>query len=366
MKITLPCTDVFIQGLSAISPQKTWDPKTFLPEITHHKTAFPSCVLPDFKKFIPPLQLRRLNRMACMGITSAKICLQDGHATHVDAIITATAYGSQEEMARFLTELLEQKEQLLPPTYFVQSGYNAMAGILAMSLNCSGYNNNFVSRGLAFETSLLDTLLLFAEKETTRVLLGTFDEKSPQQYGEFSRLKFFKKEKTDHLSLYESKTPGTIPGEGVAFFLLSSDPSQALCRLKAFHVIPHPCDKQTLADEIMNFLSVHNMQTKHIDIVITGISGDIARDESCHHVERTCFPATTLVRFKHLTGDYATASSFALWLGTMIIRHQYLPPAVLTIPHLAIQREIPPRIKTVLIVNHFLGKSYSFILLTKE
>jgi len=202
MKIPLPGINIFIHGLSAISPQKTWDPTIFLPEITNHNhtDSSLSCVLPDFKKFIPPMQLRRLSRMARMGITSAKICLQDGHADRIDAIITATGYGFQEDMARFLTNLLEQKEQQLSPVYFAQSGYNAMSGMLALFLNCSGYNNNFVSRGLAFETALTDALLLLSEKEPPNVLLGAFDEKSPQQYGEFIRLGYFKKEQINHLS----------------------------------------------------------------------------------------------------------------------------------------------------------------------
>jgi len=366
LKIPLSDTNIFIHGLSAISPQKTWDPAIFLPEITQHTDSSFSCILPDFKTFIPPLQLRRLGRMARMGITSAKICLQDSHSEHIDAIITATGYGLQEDMARFLTALLEQKEQQLPPAYFAQSGYNAMAGMLALFLNCSGYNNNFVSRGLAFETALMDAILLFAEKEAQSVLLGAFDEKSPQQYGEFMRMGYLKKEQINHLSLFKNQTQGTIPGEGVVFFLLSAHPSQALCRLKALHMIPHPCDNQVLADEMANFLAIHNIQIEDIDIVISGISGDIVRDEPCCHLERTCFCETALVRFKHLTGDYATASSFAFWLGAMILRHQYIPPVILMTPPSSRRREISQPVKNVLIVNHFLGKSYSFILLTKE
>ena len=366
MKIPLPHTNIFIHGLSAISPQKTWDPTIFLPEITQYADSPFSCILPDFKTFIPPLQLRRLSRMTCMGITSAKICLQDGHTDHIDAIITATGYGLQEGMARFLTDLLEQKEQQLAPTYFAQSGYNAMAGMLAMLLNCSDYNNNFVSRGLAFETALMDALLLFAENEPQSVLLGAFDETSPQQYGEFIRMGYLKKEQINHLSLFESKTQGTLYGEGVAFFLLSANPSQALCRLKALHMISHPCDNQTITNEMASFLATHNIQIKDIDIVISGISGDIIRDEPCRHLERTYFCETTLVRFKHLTGDYATASSFAFWLGAMILRHQYIPPAILMTPPFSIRQKIYQPAKSVLIVNHFLGKNYSFILLTKE
>jgi 3-oxoacyl-(acyl-carrier-protein) synthase len=237
-----------------------------------------------------------------------------------------------------------------------------MAGMLAMALDCSGYNNNFVSRSLAFETSLMDAFLLFREKETKMILLEAFDETSPQQYGEFIRLGYLKKEKTDHLFLCESQTEGTLHGEGAASFLLSADPSRALCRLKALHMIPHPCGSQTLADELMTFLAAHKMQIKDIDVTVSGISGDMVRDTSCRHLEKTCLDATTLVRFKHLTGDYATASSFALWLGTMIIRHQYIPPVLIT----SFPKKVPPSIETVLIVNHFLGKSYSFILLTKD
>jgi 3-oxoacyl-(acyl-carrier-protein) synthase len=362
MKIPLPGANIFIHGLSAISPQKTWDPTVFLPDITDYGDSPLSCILPDFKTFIPPLQLRRLGRMARMGIASAKICLQDGRADRVDAIITATGSGFQEDMGRFLAELLEQEEQQLPPIYFAQSGYNAMAGMLALFLNCSGYNNNFVSRSLALETALVDATILFAEKEAKNVLLGAFDES--KQY-EFIRMGYLKREKTAHLALFESQTSGTLPGEGTAFFLLSSDSSQALCRLKALHIIPHSCSGQTLTEELTTFLTEHDMQTKNIDTVISGISGDIVRDEPCRRLEKTCFPAATLVRFKHLTGDYATASSFALWLGTMILRHQYIPPILMAAPFSA-SGEIPCPPKTILVVNHFLGRSYSFIILTKE
>jgi hypothetical protein len=108
------------------------------------------------------------------------------------------------------------------------------------------------------------------------------------------------------------------------------------------------------------------MRTENIDIVISGVSGDIVRDEPCRHLERTYFCKTTLVRFKHLTGDYATASSFAFWLGIMVLRHRRVPSAILMTSPFSSSRGIAPSAKTVLILNHFLGKSYSFTLLTKE
>ncbi|MBN1664394.1 MAG: 3-oxoacyl-ACP synthase, partial [Deltaproteobacteria bacterium] len=64
--------------------------------------------------------------------------------------------------------------------------------------------------------------------------------------------------------------------------------------------------------------------------------------------------------FKHLTGEYATASSFALWLAAMILNIQQIPDTVLVKPAV-----LPATMNTVLICNHFLSRNYSFMLLKR-
>jgi len=344
-----------------ISPQKTHDNREFLPDVTHHDSHVLTCIPPDFKQYFSPMQLRRLGRMARMVLTAAAVCLDDAGASTVDAIITATGYGAQEDMAKFLREMLVQDEQQLAPAYFMQSGYNALAGLLAMQLKCTGYNNNFVSRGFAFETALHDALMHLGEKETDHVLLGAFDDVSPQQYGEYIRMGYFKKEKIDHLSLFESKTAGTLQGEGVALFILSTGKTpESLCRIRDFRMVYRPADYGVLSAEMNEFLSENDLTTGDIDVFVNGISGDAARDRWNLALQRDCFAHAAEVRFKHLTGEYATASSFALWLGAEILKKQTIPQAVLA-------ARIPPgrSLQTALICNHFLGRNYSFFLLTR-
>ena len=68
-----------------------------------------TCVTPDFKTYINPVQLRRLSRMLRIGMTAATICLKDAGIKVPDGIITATGYGFLEETEKFLKELLERK-----------------------------------------------------------------------------------------------------------------------------------------------------------------------------------------------------------------------------------------------------------------
>jgi 3-oxoacyl-[acyl-carrier-protein] synthase II len=337
----------YINGAGMISPQKTYDNDEFLSELTQYDNNVLTCVLPNFKDYINPFQMRRLSRMLRMGLAAAIICLRDARLKTPDAIITSTGYGFQEDMGKFLTEILQQDEQQLTPTYFMQSTHNALSGLIALSVKCRGYNNTYTGKGFAFETALHDAMMLLQEKEAENVLIGSFDEAYQVLCSEYVRMGYLKRESVNNLQLFGSKTEGTLQGEGVAFFLLSDSAlPHSMCRLRNLHMVYKPADYGSLSAELIGFLRE---------------SGDIAKDQWNVDIQRDCFGHAAEVRFKHLTGEYATASSFALWLGAMILKHQEIPEAVLATP-------APPRshFRTVLVCNHFLGRNYSFFLLTKE
>ncbi len=100
--------DCYINGAGIISPQKTYDNGEFLPELTEYDNNVLTCVLPNFKGYLNPFQMRRLSRMLRMGLSAATICLRDAGVKTPDAIITATGYGFQENMGKFLTEILSR------------------------------------------------------------------------------------------------------------------------------------------------------------------------------------------------------------------------------------------------------------------
>jgi len=73
---------------------------------------------------------------------------------------------------------------------------------------------------------------------------------------------------------------------------------------------------------------------------------------------RSRFENTAQTRFKHLCGEYTTATSFALWLGTSILSRQQVPDIV-KVQHW----NQPDKLRTILIVNQYMSKSFTFILL---
>jgi 3-oxoacyl-[acyl-carrier-protein] synthase II len=361
MLINQPGIHHYINGAGIISPQKTYDNNEFLPVIAEYNQNVLTCVLPNFKEYIHPFQLRRLSRMLRTGLAAATICLRDAQRKTPDAIITATGYGFQEDMAKFLSEILQQDEQRLTPTYFMQSTYNALAGLIALSVQCAGYNNTHVGKGFAFETALHDAAMLLEEKEAQNVLVGSFDEVSPVQYSEYVRMELYKKESVNNLHLFESQTRGALQGEGAAFFLLSSELSpHTWCRLSNIQMVYKPADYRELTDALNDFLIRHNLCPGDIDVFVNGVSGDIARDQWNMDIQRTFFEHAAEVRFKHLSGEYATASSFALWLGAMILKRRQIPDSVREKPVLPVKK-----IDTILICNHFLARNYSFMLLDR-
>jgi hypothetical protein len=351
----------FINGVGIISPQKTFDPNIFLSEITQYERNVLTCLSPDLKAYINPIQMRRLSRMLRIGLAAAIICLRDSKVSMPDGIITATGYGFLEETAKFLRELLEQGEKQLTPTYFMQGTSNALAGLVALTIKCMGYNNTYVSKGFACENAIIDAMMQLNENASSNYLVGAYDEAAEVQYRASLRINQYKTEHINNLALFSNATKGTIQGEGSAFFMLSGKSSESTwCELCDLQLL-YKAEQDALKQELQNFLSKNGFGEKDIDVVISGASGDVEDDALTDSLTSRQFPNALQTRFKHLSGEYCTATSFALWLGAAILKKQHVPDAVKVHPE-----KHPTQLKNILVINHYMGKSFTFVLLKQS
>jgi hypothetical protein len=351
---------IYINGTACISPQKTLD-GSFLADPVNYTENVLTCQTPDFKSYLPPAQLRRLSRMLRVGLTTSIICLREAGEETPDGIITATGYGFLEDTERFLRETIERNEKQLTPTFFMQGTYNALAGMVGLALKCTGYNNTYVSKGYALGSALDDAVIQIQADPGLRLLIGGYDEAATVQYKSVARDGHYKKEKIDSLKLFNHPTPGSLQGEGAAFFLLSGNHSaHTLCRLTGVHGL-FEASVQELEMELMTFLNSHDTNIADLDLWIAGFSGDINRDQSLKTIAERLLSGVPQARFKHLTGEYCTADGFAMWLGANIVKRQQVPPVTL-MPSPATP---PKKIRKLLIVNHYLGRNYTFLLLQR-
>lgn len=352
----------YINGIGILAPQRISDEGVLLDELITYDNNRLTCVTPDFKAYINPVQLRRLSRMLRIGMTSATICLRNANLKTPDGIITATGYGFLGETEKFLSEVLERVEKQITPTHFVQGTYNALAGLIGLSTKCTGYNNTYVSKGFAFENALQDALLQLESNRDANFLVGGFDEAENVLHTIGTKEHFFKTEKIQNTQLFNSRTSGTIQGEGSAFFTFSGKASEKpWCILEDVKLIYRPTTEEDLASALEAFLESNKISVGKIDGVLSGASGDADRDWLIEWLESSMFGTVPLFRFKHLCGEYCTSVSFATWLGASILKRQFIPTAIR-------RNAITPRsneINTILIVNHYLDRNYSFILLTR-
>jgi 3-oxoacyl-[acyl-carrier-protein] synthase II len=350
----------YINGVGVISPQKTFDNHLFLPEVTAYNQNILTCIAPDFKQYINPIQLRRLSNLLRTGLSAAIICLRDAGITVPDGIVTATGYGSLKETELYMNELLSRNESQLTPTYFMQGTYNALAGLIALTVKCMGYNNTFVSKGFAFETALQDAMFQVADAPSANYLVGGYDETATARHAIGLREQHFKKEHINSAELYDSETVGTLEGEGSAFFVLSGKPSPTTwCTLNDVEMIFKPTHHE-LSAALETFLSKHSLTIADVDVWISGISGDKQVDGLLVQLQHTTLKNIPALTFKHLCGEYTTAVTFALWLGASLLRKQYVPASMQTV-----SQQLPAKLNTVLIVNQYMNRNYSFLLLQK-
>lgn len=350
----------FINGMGNISPQKTFDPNVFLTEITQYDKNVLTCVTPDFKTYINPIQMRRLSRMLRIGLSAATICLRDAKVAMPEGIIVGTGYGFLDETAKFLKELLNQSEAQLTPTYFMQSTTNALAGLVALTIKCMGYNNTYASKGYAFENALMDGMMQLRDNPSANFLIGAYDEAAAIQYNASMRASHFKTEYINNLSLFDTTTKGSIQGEGSAFFMVSGNSSSSTwCEISDIKMLYKP-DQQELQSAAENFLRENGISLQEIDLLINGVSGDVQHDAVMHALINHSFPATPQGRFKHLSGEHTTATSFALWLGASILKKQVVPEIV-RIP----SKNKSAKLETILILNQYMSKAFTLLLIRR-
>lgn len=341
-----------IHQTSCISPQQTFGDI----DLEHLHTAVNNQLLviePAYKN-IPPGVLRRMSKNVKIGITAALPLVQQ---VNVNGIIIGTANGGMEESVRFLNQLIEYDEGLLTPGDFVQSTANSVASQISLMTGNNAYNSTHVHRGFSFENALIDAAMLVKENPSRNYLVGGVDVISHYNYNIDTLAGFYKDELISNADLYQSNTKGTIAGEGAAMFIVNDAPANALAGIEAVEMC-YSKDVSTVKQQISLFIKKYFGDAEPPDLVLSGEDGDSRLNEYYTAFESLVVEDTTIARFKHMTGDFATASATALWLAVSMLQTQSVPE------HAIKQMGSGKGFKSVLIYNCYRQAQHSFILVS--
>jgi hypothetical protein len=345
----------YITGSRAITAQNSLEgPFPF--EDTIPVSLKMSALEPDYKTYISPLKLRRMSRIVRMGLATALQCLKDTRIGSPGGIVTATGWGCLADTHKFLTEIGVNNEQALSPATFIQSTHNTVGGQIALMLGCQEYNSVYVHHTASFEHSLLDALMLIREGKNN-ILVGGVDEIMDADYDLKKQSGYWKKD-AGKFNLPESETEGTIAGEGAAFFLLSANNNSRTGSVLRGSMVS---SISNVGEFIQNLFGRWKIDKDQIDLILCGLDGDINNNRVYRRVQKELFPNSIHAYYKHLCGDFDTASAFALWLADKIIQNQHIPDSMI-LPGSTNNRKSLNHI----LLHHFTHpKEHAFILVSK-
>lgn len=333
---------VYINGLSSISAQSvSVEMGVLFNKINEPEGQFYHAIDANYRKYLKPSAMRRMSKLLKMGVFCAYEVLEDAGIENPTAIITGTGMGCKQDSDKFLGNLLQENEGLLAPTKFIQSTHNTVGGQIALNLQCKAPNFTHVQGASSFENALLDAKIsMETSTETENILVGGLDEISMTKIGQ-----------------YQNSGQDYPIGEGACFFMLSNQKTEkSYAKLEAVSVY-NSISEEDLWGKLQQFLKQNNFQLENIDTLVLG---ENVGKSTYFEILKDKFTAIPQLHYKHLIGEFYTASAFGFWLGCKILKTQILPESF-RLNAIDVRKPL----ETVLLYNQFHGRDHSFTLLTR-
>lgn len=196
---------------------------------------------PDFKQFLNPMQARRMGLILKRAIAVSLTALKDAGIECPDAIFTGTGLGCMENTENFLSAMCRDREEMLPPTYFMMSTHNTISSAVAILLRCHGYNCTYSQKDISFESALLDAFIQLQAGRMGNALVGSHDETTPDTYRLLRGAGYF----DDTVTAAEASSAFVLSADSGSLSL-SKGP---LCELADVQILHSPANLESIVKE---------------------------------------------------------------------------------------------------------------------
>ena len=349
---------VYINSAACISVQDTLNENFSQNLVPQNSVQVLKAIEPNYKEFIPPAASRRMSKTVKMSTVASQFALKEAGIENPDAIIVGTGIGCCQDSEKFLKNVIENNEEFLTPTYFIQSTHNTVSGQIALGLQCHAYNFTYVNTSSSLEFSFLDAKLQINNGEASKILVGSTDEQTERTMELYKLNKTIKKEDDFPFDYLKSSSNGVIWGEAASFFVVEKEKSASSYAALYDIKITNALDLDKTKNFINEFLAKNNLKSNEIDAVILGYSGD-AKSDVYYQKASELFTDSSLLYYKHLSGEFNTASGFSIFMACHILKNQEIPEVMM------INDVKKGEIKNILLYNHLGGHDHNLVLLER-
>ena len=351
---------IFVLSAKQISMQQPLS-EEWIENPIMYEVPFTRSIDPNFKEYVTPIEARRMGRILKRALATSKEALKASGCNTVEAIMTGTGFGCIENTEFFLDALSNEGEQLLKPTYFMQSTHNTISSLVAIQTKNYNYNATYAHKGISFESALHDAWLQFHLGKIGSALVGCHDEMTETFH---SIMKKGGVMGQDDERCGEVAVSVVLSSDGPALRPLD-DPQgpqaqgpQPLCRLTGLKMLHQPT-MNNLMDAVTTMLQSADRSLADVDYILTGISGNHENDKAYLAESKTLFGDKPLLKYKHLFGENFTASGLGFYVAAQCLKAGKVPAHLFVNPNEAAGKQPA----CILLFNRSDGKDYTLILL---
>ena len=246
-------------------------------------------------------KLRRSDKLSKMAVLAATDAVTDSGLRPEEVrrlgVIVATAFGAHGTTFEFLDGILDFGEAAVSPTAFSNSVHNAAASYISTALGIQGPTLTVTQFFFSFQSALQLADAWLHEGRLDHVLVGAID-----QFGDVlgyiadSRLALAADGKIRPFQ----KSPGAVPGEGAAFFLLGNKEDERFyCRVSG---VQFGTSANTPQGSGLNILDIDGMTSE-----VTWQAFETS-------------PGARIAAYSPLYGSMMTGTAFSMAAGALMLK----------------------------------------------
>lgn len=280
---------VYIKAATQISMQQPLS-EAWMTAPVEHTEPYVRSLDPNFRDWLNPLESRRMGKILKRALVTAQKVMHDSGVQQPDAVITGTGLGCIENTELFLDQLCREGEEMLKPTYFMQSTHNTISSLISIHDHLHGYNTTYSHKSVSFDSALLDAFTQLRLGDIQTALVTGNDEMTPSYFSILQRAGYVGQ-------------PGQVAaGETSVAMMLTTDPADALCEI----------------EEVS--MSVRGVQQPlaPADLLVLGTNGVPQNDQLYREVAQQ-MPGVETFEYKRLFGESYTVSGLGVYAAAHLL-----------------------------------------------
>jgi 3-oxoacyl-[acyl-carrier-protein] synthase II len=214
-----------VEGRSGIKPIKSFEVGHLRSKLGHQVED------PDYKRYIKPANLRRMDRISRMVTASIKLAIQDAglqmsaEDPEQVGIMIGTGLGSSKTVDLFFRDLVHNGPQEVAPLLFQTSVPNAICSHASIEFGITGINTTFSHKEASAESAIVHAFEALRRGKAEVIFAGGGDEISEPLYNVYATLGSLSPQSSSYpegMRPFDRTRNGIVLGEGSGVLVLET------------------------------------------------------------------------------------------------------------------------------------------------